>query len=343
MTATENQSNVKRMFTKTNTWLAIAAVILAGIVLFQFVYADDDVDGASGGFVETVGAQSAQQQARGDTDASASAENQQPQRQVIYGMFGEEIEVTESRGGSETKTAPPSAASASRQPANPVPNPNASLVDRIIENRAIYLGEDDWNFIGVITLRFILNVFFAYILICMIFTKEHRIKEHSFSYFVSNILIFMVTSLLASVRVRQGFAFGLFAILSILRFRTEQLQVREMTFLFAALILGVINSLATDGLTIFAILWANIILCMSVYICDGVFMGMTDQINLVYDNTKLLAKDKKKELYEDIKNRFGYDVVNVVVMKMNYLTDSAEVKLIYKRDKKVRELAKTAG
>jgi hypothetical protein len=197
---------------------------------------------------------------------------------------------------------------------------------------SLYIGQSDWNFIGVMMLRFILNIFFAYILITRIYTQgNNRIKEFSFSFFVSNILIFMVTSLLASVRVRTGFAFGLFAILSILRYRTEQIQIREMTFLFASIILGVLNSLATADLTIFAVLWANVILCMFVYLCDRLFIGDTEQILLVYDNTRLLGKDKKQELHDDIKARFGYDVVKVVIVEMNYLTDSAKVKLVYRR------------
>jgi hypothetical protein len=104
-----------------------------------------------------------------------------------------------------------------------------------------------------------------------------------------------------------------------------------MTFLFASIILGVINSLATADLTIFAVLWANVILCLFVYICDIAFIGDTEQILLVYDNTRLLGKDKKQELHEDIKTRFGYDVVKVVIVEMNYLTDSAKVKLVFRR------------
>lgn len=190
---------------------------------------------------------------------------------------------------------------------------------------------EDWNFIFSLATRFVVNVVFAYILICKIYAKEHRIKEFSFSFFVSNILIFLVTSLLASVKVKTGFAFGLFAILSILRFRTEQIQVREMTFLFASIILGVINSMATDELPLAAVIFADVLLCLGVYVCEKVFVGNVEQISLVYDNTALLGKGKKKELFEDIKNRFGYDVVKVVIIEMNYLTDSAEVKLLYKR------------
>ncbi|MDR2592827.1 MAG: DUF4956 domain-containing protein [Chitinispirillales bacterium] len=193
------------------------------------------------------------------------------------------------------------------------------------------LGESDWTFVDKIAIRFVMNVVFAYILICMIFAKEHRIKEYAFCFFISNILIFMVTSLLAYVKVKTGFAFGLFAILSILRYRTEQINIREMTFLFASIIMGVINSMATDGLMLLAVFLADVVLCASIAICDSRFMGKTDQLLLVYDNTGLLAKDKKKELFEDIKNRFGYDVIKVVVTKMNYLTDSAEVKLVYRR------------
>jgi hypothetical protein len=193
------------------------------------------------------------------------------------------------------------------------------------------LGESDWTFVDKIAIRFLMNVVFAYILICLIFAKEHRIKEYAFCFFISNILIFMVTSLLAYVKVKTGFAFGLFAILSILRYRTEQINIREMTFLFASIIMGVINSMATDGLMLLAVFLADVVLCASIALCDSQFMGKTDQLLLVYDNTGLLAKDKKKELFEDIKNRFGYDVIKVVVTKMNYLTDSAEVKLVYKR------------
>jgi len=192
-------------------------------------------------------------------------------------------------------------------------------------------GPNDWNFVAALAIRFLVNIMFAYVLICGIYAKEHRIREYSFSFFISNILIFMVTSLLASVKVKTGFAFGLFAILSILRYRTEQIQVREMTFLFASIILGVINSMATDELSLFAVLLADVLLCLSIFVCEKVFMGNAEQLILVYDNTKLLAKEKKQELYEDIKNRFGYNVLKVVVMEMNYLTDSAKVKLVYKR------------
>jgi len=192
-------------------------------------------------------------------------------------------------------------------------------------------GSNDWAFVASIAIRFVINIIFAYILISCVYAKEHRIREYSFTFFISNILIFLVTSLLASVKVKTGFAFGLFAILSILRYRTEQIQLREMTFLFASIILGVMNSLATDELSIFAVLLADVLLCLSIFVAEKSFIGDTDQIILFYDNSKLLAKDKKKELYEDIKARFGYDVLKIVIVKMNYLTDSAELKLVFRR------------
>jgi len=175
----------------------------------------------------------------------------------------------------------------------------------------ISLGTGDWafvsddkTFVATLVIRFAVNIVFSYILISCIYAKEHRIREYSFTFFISNILIFLVTSLLASVKVKTGFAFGLFAILSILRYRTEQIQLREMTFLFASIILGVMNSLATSEISIFAVLLADVMLCLSIFVAEKSFIGNTDQIILFYDNSKLLAKDKKKELYEDIKNRF---------------------------------------
>jgi len=190
---------------------------------------------------------------------------------------------------------------------------------------------DDKAFVAALAIRFVVNIIFSYILISCIYSKAHRIREYSFTFFISNILIFLVTSLLASVKVKTGFAFGLFAILSILRYRTEQIQLREMTFLFASIILGVMNSLATSEISIFAVLLADGLLCLSIFVAEKTFIGSTEQIILLYDNSKLLAKERKQELFEDIKNRFGYDVLKVVIIKMNYLTDSAEIKLVYKR------------
>ncbi|MCL1945648.1 MAG: DUF4956 domain-containing protein [Chitinivibrionia bacterium] len=189
----------------------------------------------------------------------------------------------------------------------------------------------DLNFLAFFAIRFAVNFVFAYILICVIYANEHRIKEFSFSFFVSNILIFTAASLLASVKIKTGFAFGLFAIISILRFRTEQIQVREMTFLFAAIILGVINSLATMELPIVAVLLADGLICGGIFFCENMFIRANSaQTIIIYDNTKLLAKDKKVELYADLKQRFGYDVLKIVIEKVNFLTDSAELKVFYK-------------
>ncbi|MCL2283761.1 MAG: DUF4956 domain-containing protein [Fibromonadales bacterium] len=193
------------------------------------------------------------------------------------------------------------------------------------------MSPEELNFITSLGVRFVINIVFVYILICGIYAKEHRIREYSFSFIISNILIFLVTSMLASVKVKTGFAFGLFAILSILRYRTEQIQIREMTFLFGSIIMGVINSLATDELSLIAVVLADVLLVCSMFICERAFMGNADTVVLLYDNTKLLGKGMKKELHEDIKKRFGYDVVKVALIKMNFLTDSAEVKLVYKR------------
>ena len=194
------------------------------------------------------------------------------------------------------------------------------------------LTANDLEFLTLFAVRFALNIIFAYILICVVYGNERRIKEYSFSFLVSNILIFVTTSFLAGVRVRTGFAFGLFAILSILRFRTEQIQVREMTFLFSAIILGVINSLATAELPLLAVILANITIIAGVFVSEKKFIrGITAQTIIIYDNTKLLGKEKKSELYSDLKERFGYDVVKIVIEKVNFLTDSAELRVIYKR------------
>jgi hypothetical protein len=87
-----------------------------------------------------------------------------------------------------------------------------------------------------------LNAVVLFVLIRLIYYPIHRKKDYLFTYFLFNILIFFLCVLLNSVKLSIGFAFGLFAIFGVLRYRTEQISIKDMTYLFAVITIAVINS-----------------------------------------------------------------------------------------------------
>jgi len=143
-------------------------------------------------------------------------------------------------------------------------------------------------------------------------------------------LIFFVTSLLAGVKMKTGFAFGLFAIFSILRYRTESINVKEMTFLFISIIVAVINSLVTRKVPLFNILFANMAITSVVFLLERQLLkSYTNSVILLYEKIDLIHKGNKEELLEDIRNRTGLDVERYEIRKINFLQDTAEMTLFY--------------
>jgi uncharacterized membrane protein SirB2 len=192
-------------------------------------------------------------------------------------------------------------------------------------------GPEDLEFTEQLIFRFAINFFFAWVMIALVYKSEHRVREYSFSLYVTNFLIFFAASLFASTKIKTGFAFGLFALLSIMRFRTEQIQTREMVFMLAMLIMAVINSLVTVELPFSAIFFSNVAICAMTFLCAKVFINeIIGETLVIYDNTELLHKSRHKELVEDLQRKTGIKKIrSVQVLSVNYLTDSANLKLTY--------------
>lgn len=178
--------------------------------------------------------------------------------------------------------------------------------------------------------RFIINAVFAYILIDRIYYKINRQREYLFTFFIFNLLIFFVSSLLSDIKMKTGFAFGLFAIFSILRYRTEQINIKEMTFLFICIILAVINSTVTVKIPLFNILFVNGMVTAIVYVLELKWLKyFNNSVQVIYENIELIQADRKSELLADLRKRTGLDIKEYEIVKINFLQDTAELKLFY--------------
>src|SRR5690554_6827032 len=115
----------------------------------------------------------------------------------------------------------------------------------------------DFDSFFEMVIRFSINLIVAFIVIRKIYYPIHKRKDYLFTYFLFNILIFFVCILLNGVKLKLGFAFGLFAIFGILRYRTEQLPIKEMTYLFMIIAIAIVNSLSDAKVSLAELLLVN--------------------------------------------------------------------------------------
>lgn len=181
---------------------------------------------------------------------------------------------------------------------------------------------------GELLIRFFIDLLFIYILTWGIYYRINKNTEYLFNFIVFNILIFFVSSLLSGVEMQTGFAFGLFAIFSILRYRTEPIPIKEMTFLFISIIIAIINSTVTSTVGLVEILFANIVIILTIYIMEKKWLkDYKPSKTVIFEDISLVHQDKKEELIAVLEERTGLNILDVKIEKIDYLKDIAHLKV----------------
>lgn len=179
-------------------------------------------------------------------------------------------------------------------------------------------------------LRFLFSTFFVMIIIAGLYYPKSRRREYFFTFAVISVSIFFLIYLLGSVKIKVGFALGLFAIFGIIRYRTESMSVREMTYLFVIIAISVINALAVT-LSYAELAVTNIIFIAVIFFCEKLpFTNSYDEKLVLYDRIDLVVPEKRAELFADLKNRIGIDVINVQIGAVDFLRDTVMIKVFYR-------------
>ena len=188
----------------------------------------------------------------------------------------------------------------------------------------------DYNDFGEMIIRFILNFIVAFVVIRVIYYPIHKRKDYLFTYFLFNILIFFICILLNSVKLKLGFAFGLFAIFGVLRYRTEQLPIKEMTYLFMIIAIAIINSLTSNKITIAEVLFTNVIIALSAYLLEKVFLLKHEsRKSILYENIEYIKPENHNLLIADLKNRTGLPIHRVEIGSADFLRDTVKLIIFY--------------
>ena len=189
--------------------------------------------------------------------------------------------------------------------------------------------EDLWEMV----FKFGLDALVVFILIRLIYYPIHRKKENLFTYFVFNFLIFFLCILMNNVKLSMGFGFGLFAIFSIIRYRTEQLSVKDMTYLFTVITLAVINALVSKKVSLAELLFTNIMILGLVYVMEHLWLTRHEAMRqLIYEKIDLIKPAKRAELMTDLQERLGIKVSRVEVGKIDLLRDTVQLRVFFFED-----------
>jgi|WetSurMetagenome_2_1015567.scaffolds.fasta_scaffold228482_2 hypothetical protein len=182
-----------------------------------------------------------------------------------------------------------------------------------------------------IMLRFVIDLFFLFILIRVIYFKYTKKEEFLFTLFLMGIMVFFINSMLYSVRLDIGLAFGLFAIFAILRFRTDSVSIKDMAYIFAAIGISMMNSLEVFKFPMFGIIVFNIIILLSTYVLEEFLTkNRSDSHIITYENLELLKPDKEQKLLKELSLITGKSVFKVKVQRVNYKRGLAVLEIFYK-------------
>ena len=188
------------------------------------------------------------------------------------------------------------------------------------------------NFLDLM-LRFGLNLLATIFVIIFVYFRATGKRSYVFTYILISTTIFFLCFLLGSIDLQLGFALGLFAIFGIIRYRTDTIPIREMTYLFLVITLSVINALASREVSISAILFTNLCLMATTWVIETVWMKRhLARRSLIFDRMDLIHPSKKNELIENIFERTGIVIVKFKVGQIDLSKKNVRLTIFYKED-----------
>jgi hypothetical protein len=190
-------------------------------------------------------------------------------------------------------------------------------------------GMIDPGFWGIM-LRFVINIIFLFILIRLVYFRYTKKERYLFTFFLLGIVTFFVACLLRSVYVEMAMAVGLFTIFSILRFRTRNISIKDMTYIFTTIAISVISSLILKRFPE-GVLIINAIIILAVYILEEFQKNnKTGSYLIIYDNLELLKEEKKQKLLRDLSTITGKEVLRSKIVRVNYKRKVARIEIFFK-------------
>ena len=180
---------------------------------------------------------------------------------------------------------------------------------------------------------FALNLTSSLVVVRLIYHMAAKRRDFVFTFMLVSTAVFLLCRLLAGVEIDLAFALGLFAIFGIIRYRTNAIPIREMTYLFIVIALAVINALAPLAASLAEIALANVLIWLLSFILERLwFVEHLATKMVIYDRIDLLHEGRRSELIADLEKRTGVTIVYLEIGKVDLLRDTANLKIHFSAD-----------
>jgi len=190
----------------------------------------------------------------------------------------------------------------------------------------LFDSEDFWRMVT----KTIFNLIIITIVVRYIYYPVTKNKDYLFTYFLISLTVFLLCILLDSVKLQLGFALGLFAIFGIIRYRTDPIAIKEMTYLFLVIGISVVNALSNKKISHAELIFANFLIVFVTYGMERLWLlKHQTRKNITYEKIELIVPERREELIADLKERVGVDVIRVEVRRIDLLRDTANLRIFY--------------
>lgn len=178
--------------------------------------------------------------------------------------------------------------------------------------------------------RLSINIVFAYSIIYFVYQPTRKDSEYLFTFMVFNPIIFFICHLFSKVDLSIGFAFGLFAVFSILRYRTTTIQVKEMTYMFIVIAIAVINALATKKVSYVELLFTNFFILFITLIIERYTLRSGVKMQIIkYEIIENIKPENEELLLADLKKRIGKEIIRFEIIEADYIRDTARLRVFH--------------
>jgi hypothetical protein len=203
------------------------------------------------------------------------------------------------------------------------------LKKAITPNTITWFSED---FYGLL-IRLGINLFFLTILIRVLYYTKTRRKDYLFTYYLIGTITFFLCFGLMQMDIDTGMGLGLFAIFGIIRYRTDAIEIKEMTYLFMVIGISVVNALASNELSISEVGVINVTIVLLTYLLENVWLMKHETRKTInYERIDLIKPENQDLLKADLEKRTGLTINRVEVGKIDFLNDTAMVRIYYFAD-----------
>jgi hypothetical protein len=200
----------------------------------------------------------------------------------------------------------------------------------------------NWEDLLEMILRLGVHMLFVMLLVRFIYYPIAKRKDFLFTYMLFSISIFLMCFMLESVKLEMGFALGLFAVFGIIRYRTDAIPIKEMTYLFIIIGMSVMNALINKKISLVELVFANMAIIGLTYGLEKVWLLRHESQKIIlYDNIHLIQTSKHDELKLDLELRTGIKINRVEIGKIDFLRDTALIKIYFYDDEQHSQMDET--